>query len=1043
MQRHWLDWSRPLIPATATWLIERHAAGGRCDLRELRCVLPGTRAGRLLLHTLISQASRQRIKLVPPKMLTPGALVEVSVPPTSETATQLECSLAWMHVLREADPVMVAPLLPKPPEQADWPAWHDLAVKIGDVTSELAGELLSFADVARTAAQLGMEREADRWEVLVQLERRYHARLRDCGRVDPHLRRRRSLEDPAFTSAFAEKNGAVTVIGVVELNRLQRKVLAAYEDRCQLLVHAPESIAPGFDSFGCVQPMWWRAREIDVPEDQIIVADRPSDQAQAVVETLAGFSGGYRPEQIAIGLGDEALSPVMTRAGVWAELDLHDPRGRAVARSRPYRLLADGIDWLRDPRYSSFSTLLRHPDVERWLHRYGRRRGKPESAEAETREEPPVDLVVSGPLPGNAPLPEPEPEADEPSAAADAGALRVDAPLPEPDDDITPKTAAPDDDEVLGAPASDADPGDTVVGETDSKEKPIGRVEWISFLDRYYTRHLHDLDAGPWPGDDNQQRLLKAVHRAMDGLFDPLSGARQPLTEWFEPIIEVLRRAYGDIETRTNHRSDAYAAKACLEISHALGHLASAAAELQPEVDATTAVRLVLTYAAGLRIPDEPRTGQIEMLGWLDLHHDAAPAMIIAGFNDGAIPQAVSADAFLPDSLRTALGVLNNKRRYARDAYLLESIRRSRERCVIVTGRIASDGEPLTPSRLLLAGAREQLPRRILRLSDESAARRWHLPRGAPPSGSQSRFRVPLPPGGMPVLETMSVTEFGWYIRCPFRYWLKYVQRLRVVEDSAVELDALQFGSITHEVLECFGRDPSINDSSERLRIAEYLDDTLADHVRREFGTQPLPAIRIQLTRLRTRLHAFARLQARRRADGWRIRHCEYELPEESYLEIPGDAQMRITGKIDRIDQSERDGSWMIIDYKTSESGKTPERTHQQRARTGEKIWCDLQLPLYQHLAGQHGFTGRVQMAYLNLPKKADDVSVQVARWSAIDLEGALDAARDIVRSIRAGKFEMADAYPGNFNDDFANICQTKVFGGGEANVEGGAEVTA
>ena len=438
---------------------------------------------------------------------------------------------------------------------------------------------------------------------------------------------------------------------------------------------------------------------------------------------------------------------------------------------------------------------------------------------------------------------------------------------------------------------------------------------------------------------------------------------------------------------------------------------------------------------AGLRIPDDPRSGQIEMLGWLDLHHDPAPAMIIAGFNDGAIPQAVTADAFLPDTLRTALGVLNNKRRYARDAYLLESIRRSRERCVLVTGRIAADGEPLTPSRLLLAGAREQLPRRILRLCDVSAARRWHLPRGAPPSGSQSRFLVPLPPGGAPVLETMSVTEFGWYIRCPFRYWLKYVQRLRVVEDSVVELDALQFGSIAHEVLERFGRDPTINDSTESMRIAEYLGDALSDHVRREFGTQPLPAIRIQLTRLRSRLQAFARLQARRRADGWCIRHCEYELPPESFLEVAGDAPMRITGKIDRIDQNERDGSWMIIDYKTSESGKTPERTHQQRARSGERIWCDLQLPLYQHLAGQHGFSGRVQLAYLNLPKKADDVSVQVARWSATDLEGALDSARDIVRRIRAGNFEMADAYPGNFTDDFANICQTKVFGGGETEI--------
>ena len=47
------------------------------------------------------------------------------------------------------------------------------------------------------------------------------------------------------------------------------------------------------------------------------------------------------------------------------------------------------------------------------------------------------------------------------------------------------------------------------------------------------------------------------------------------------------------------------------------------------------------------------------------------------------------------------------------------------------------------------------------------------------------------------------------------------------------------------------------------------------------------------------------------------------------------------------------------------------------------------------------------------------------------------------MRNVRDGQFEMTDAYPGHFNDDFANICQTKVFGGGEANESAGQEVSA
>jgi ATP-dependent helicase/nuclease subunit B len=110
----------------------------------------------------------------------------------------------------------------------------------------------------------------------------------------------------------------------------------------------------------------------------------------------------------------------------------------------------------------------------------------------------------------------------------------------------------------------------------------------------------------------------------------------------------------------------------------------------------------------------------------------------------------------------------------------------------------------------------------------------------------------------------MTVTEFGWYLRCPFRYYLKYIRRLREVEDSAVELDALQFGNLTHEVLQGFGEDHDHNRSTDPKHIARYLEELLVDRARADFGANPLPAIRIQLARLRERLRVFARHQARR-----------------------------------------------------------------------------------------------------------------------------------------------------------------------------------
>ncbi|MBK8261555.1 MAG: PD-(D/E)XK nuclease family protein [Nannocystis sp.] len=990
MQRRWLDWHTPMLPAAAAWLAERYAADGRLDLRHVKCVLPGARAGRLLLRALIAQAKRGGLRLIPPQVLTPGAMLDVIMPPSARTASELECSLAWMHVLRESSTAQVAAILPRPPDYHDWPAWHELALKLSAIASELAAEMIGFTDVARAALRLGMEREVARWQALGSLGKRYRERLLRSGRVDPHERRHQAL-----TSIELDPREELVTIGVVELAAVQRHALAAYGDRAFALIHAPEQLAAGFDDHGCVDLSFWRERRITIEDHEIVICERPADQAQAVIETIADFAGRYSPEQISIGLGDEGLAEAMAQAGEWADLIVHDPRGQAVFQSRPFRLLAAGVEWLRDPRYGSYAALLRHPDVEAWVHSQTADALAADAArlELERREQqtPHVDHAVATLSDG------------PPHLADEADPPRPSDAAPPPGDEDTDSAAA-------AAPR---------------------REEWLTLLDRYHAEHLSEGVGGPWLGPPDRQRKLQLLHEAISRLFAPLGGARRPLVEWFEPILEVLRRAYGDIETATSRVSEARAAAACLEIARALGGFTTAAVELQPEVDGVTAVRLALAQAAGLRITDDPRSGQIEMLGWLELHLDPSAALVIAGVNDGAVPQAVVGDAFLPDALRAHLGILSNQRRYARDAYLLEAIRKSRERITLVAGRASADGEPLTPSRLLLAGEREQLPARIIRLCDHERARRWALPRGAPPAGSVSRFRVP-PASEAPRIESMSVTEFSWYLRCPYRYWLKYIKKLRAIEDGAVELDALQFGNITHEVLQGFGEDREIASSSDPERIAAYLDDALDRAGVKLFGRRPLPAIRIQLARLRDRLHAFSIHQARHRAGGWLIDRCEFTLPEGTCLKIPGQEDMPIKGQIDRIDRSERDGSWMIIDYKTSESGKIPEKTHRSGARGGERNWDDLQLPLYRHLAAQHGVTGEVRLAYMNLPKKPEDAALHVARWNPAELDDGIEVAREVVRRIRAGRFEMADAYPGHFQDDFANICQTRVFGGAD-----------
>ncbi|MHC4990213.1 MAG: RecB family exonuclease, partial [Planctomycetota bacterium] len=264
-----------------------------------------------------------------------------------------------------------------------------------------------------------------------------------------------------------------------------------------------------------------------------------------------------------------------------------------------------------------------------------------------------------------------------------------------------------------------------------------------------------------------------------------------------------------------------------------------------------------------------------------------------------------------------------------------------------------------------------------------------------------------------------------------YRWALERVLRLRRLDDDAAEMSPLHFGSLAHAVLESFGRDPAARESTDPEAIESDLLARLDEHARSLFGPNPLPAVRVQLVRLRMRLRGFARCQAAMRADGWVIEHCEHQLEGGATLAVPGQAAMPIHGKIDRIDRHQRTGCWRIIDYKTGEAGNDPRTAHNGRRPGPELRWLDLQLPLYQHLLeqGPLAMAGSIELGYFCLPKDADSVGYKPADWTPDELDAAVDEAREVVRRIRHGEFRRNPDYD-YVNDAFARICQTTVLGG-------------
>lgn len=518
------------------------------------------------------------------------------------------------------------------------------------------------------------------------------------------------------------------------------------------------------------------------------------------------------------------------------------------------------------------------------------------------------------------------------------------------------------------------------------------------------------------------------MRTAVDELLKDLAGKPRKLADWTGAIASVLAAVYGCRPLLRDDPNDRRTLAACRHIREALLEYREVDDSLAPMVSAAETIGLVLSAAGSQTIPPPDDEAAIELLGWLELPLDDAPALIVTGLNEGFVPKSINSDLFLPNALRRKLGLLDNDRRWARDAYALSVLLASSSSTAgnelkLIVGRRSAAGDPLTPSRLLLNCKGPLLAHRTLRLFAESTDGTSHeaeLPGRLIATRTDSHF--PLVPPEIPAepITSLAVTRFRDYLACPYRFYLGNVLRLRGKDDAADELDGGGFGTLAHDVLAALGTDEEMRSCSDAERIREYLDAELNRLTDERFGGHPLPAVRVQIEQLRYRLGPLGELQATWAADGWRIEAVECKvLPEHAGLDVDGEP-FGLSGRIDRIDFHPDRNEWTVFDYKTSENAKTPEQAHFKRSQG----WVDLQLPLYRHLvAGVDGLNiENPTLAYINLPKSLDAVAISKAKWTAEELADADESAREVIRGIRAGRFEINPDYKFAY-DDFAVLC--------------------
>lgn len=530
----------------------------------------------------------------------------------------------------------------------------------------------------------------------------------------------------------------------------------------------------------------------------------------------------------------------------------------------------------------------------------------------------------------------------------------------------------------------------------------IGAGEWPA-LDRFGMTHLPVRfdPADVEPASSTVDRIADILDHWIDlgpGEIPPRDAAA-----WTR---DFLLRVYGAHEESALSPDGRVAVHALISLRDALDATIEGRLPWPARVRPADFLHSLAQFLGTEGVPEPPDREAVELVGWLELMEDDAPAIVVASFHENAVPESVLSDPFLPGSLRQVLRLGDNDSRMARDAYALAAILAGREhgrgRVALVAPRFDAEENPVRPSRLLLNG-----------LGDEALARRmWHLaarreaePR--PPLREGPGFG-PAAVGAISVIPPVRVTAFRDYLASPRQFFYLHMLRLQAEGDAPLELEPGAIGGLMHEVLARFGAEIPLRDSLDDREIESFVLAEFDRTVRARFGRWAQPAVEVQIDEIRRRLRGFAPVQARLRREGWAIRHveggekltCEIEGAENAGL-------LAVTGKIDRIDSDLSGKRWRIVDYKTSAKAKDPFRTH-----FGRDDWRDLQLPLYLKLAAPFArekwnvelTPDNCELVYFQLPEDEKTAAISAPFPSAAIEEGWARAA-DVAGCILRGEF--------------------------------------
>ena len=913
VERRFLGWDAPVTTKVQQFLLPSHLSGP-VELENQLIVVPTRQAGRRLREALAVYCAEQSTAVLSPQVVTPTFFLHPEHE-SAKMANQTEVTAVWIDVLMRADLSQYSRFFPARTAEQSF-TW---AMYTGGLLQRLRDTLADGGQhIADVFSEFGnILEEQERWEDMARLEAAYLARLKELGLEDSCDMIISRAERPELPEGIER----IVIAAVPDPTPLMIRALEhlASQVVIDILIHAPESMADWFDDWGRPITGRWNESEIAIPdaERNLLLTSSPIGQSRKVVEIMAAESNRFGPADVAIGVPNSEVTPVLMADIADKGLMTFDPAGKSMVEHPLYHLLESLHLLVTEKTYSSFSTFLRHVDLLTFL-----------------------------------------------------------------------------------------------------KQKHNLCPRWLlEELDRFQNQYL------PLDMEDIAHHFLhkgqgrQEDYRAFRSLGKALMFVQERLELFHDQDIDsVVRSLLQTVyEVRTVNPNDPEDE----EFIAVSGLIDTALRELTSEVisrlsiEKENALGILLQRLATQRYYVERKGAVIDLEGWLELPWNSARLLIVTGMNEGFVPEGHLSDVFLPDTLRKQLNLRCDADRLARDAYLMQGLIESRQkegRVSFLVSKTGASRDPLKPSRLLFRCSDAEFIQRARQLFGDPGDQQDSYPptisfrlQAGPPDDVRAERITPI---------KLSVTTFKDYLKCPFRFYLKNILGMEELDDEKAEMDALDFGSLVHDVLHTMAQSDEMSRCEDHLKLSEFLYSEAENWAVERFG-YPLPLqIRIQLDAARRRLRAAAWVQAGLVKEGWQILDSEVRIEAEL-------AGMRISGRIDRIDRHIETGQIRILDYKTSDNPQKPDEAHFASARDEvadymlvdvngkQKRWTDLQLPLYRILLPKEEYTeNKIELGYFNLPRATDDTAVVI--WEDLNddlVESARACAQCIVEDIRNRRY--------------------------------------